>query len=122
MYCKQCGQEIIDQGKFCKKCGAKVEMVSDQASTGPISSEEKEKNFVEYQKEEKRKRNRKIAIFTSSIIALPFCLILLACLGTWMNAEYLSTIFIEMGVTVILGGILVKLISYIKAVGKDMKE
>lgn len=73
MYCKQCGQEIIDQGKFCKKCGAKVEMESGQASTGQISSEEKEKNFVEYQKEEKRKLKKKIVILVSIVIVFLLC-------------------------------------------------
>ena len=58
---------------FCKKCGAKVEMVSDQASTGPISSEEKEKNFVEYQKEEKRKLKKKIVILVSIVIVFLLC-------------------------------------------------
>ena len=82
MYCKKCGQEIIDQGKFCKKCGAKVEMVSGQASTGQIYSEEKEKNFMEYEAEEKRKTKKKIVIFVSIVIVILFCITVLSVLAS----------------------------------------
>ena len=48
MYCTHCGQELIEGGKFCPKCGAPVDGNGFEASEGPQAEPgvEPGENFV----------------------------------------------------------------------------
>jgi len=40
MFCKECGNALPDDAKFCMKCGKPVGGIVVQGSTGPVSSEQ----------------------------------------------------------------------------------
>ncbi len=87
MFCGNCGSEIPDNAKFCPRCGAYVQIETEEPDWAPQYDEEDEENSSQYEEDREPRGNRRglraliIIIIIAAIVVVAF--FLLRYFGVW---------------------------------------